>query len=88
MLLIQSYTVKHFMARAVCLIAIPAALYMGIFYIHLAVLNHSGPGDGFYSSAFQVSLKGNYLHASSTPKGKPTYITFQKETIQEVIKLF
>ncbi|XP_032796479.2 protein O-mannosyl-transferase 2 [Daphnia magna] len=63
-----SYTVKHFMARAICLIAMPTLLYMGIFYIHLAVLSNSGPGDGFYSSAFQVGLKGNYLHDGSTPR--------------------
>ncbi|XP_046641821.1 protein O-mannosyl-transferase 2-like isoform X1 [Daphnia pulicaria] len=63
-----TYTVKHFMARALCLIVIPTLLYMGIFYIHLAVLNNSGPGDGFYSSAFQVGLKGNYLHDGSTPR--------------------
>lgn len=65
----QSYTVKHFIARVLCLIIMPALLYMGIFYIHLEVLNNTGPGDGFYSSAFQISLKGNYLHTSSTPRG-------------------
>ena len=67
---IQSYTVKHFMARALCLIAFPAVLYMGIFYIHLQVLYLSGPGDGYFSSAFQTHLEGNFLHNASTPRGK------------------
>ena len=35
----QSYTVKHFVARGICLIALPLALYVTFFYIHLAVLN-------------------------------------------------
>lgn len=58
------------MARALCLIAFPAVLYMGIFYIHLQVLYLSGPGDGYFSSAFQTHLEGNFLHNASTPRGK------------------
>lgn len=58
------------MARVVCLVVLPAVLYTGIFYIHLAVLSNSGPGDGFYSSAFQISLNGNYLRNANTPKGE------------------
>lgn len=57
------------MARAVGLIAFPAVIYVAIFYVHLSILNLSGPGDGFYSSAFQTSLKNNYLYNASTPKG-------------------
>ena len=36
-----SYTVKHFLARAFCLIAIPVVLYVFFFYIHLKVLYKS-----------------------------------------------
>merc|ERR1711953_578094 len=32
------FTLKHFIARAVCLIAVPIVLYFLIFYIHLTVL--------------------------------------------------
>jgi len=35
---------------------------VGIFYIHLTLLNQTGPGDGFYSSAYQISLKGIIFH--------------------------
>ena len=62
------YTIKHFLARAVCLIAVPIALYVSIFYIHLTVLSRSGSGDGFYSSLFQSSLVGNRLYNASMPR--------------------
>jgi len=35
------HTVKHFIARAICLIALPIVLYITFFYIHLAVLYKS-----------------------------------------------
>lgn len=62
------FTVKQFLARAITLIVWPAFLYMFFFYIHLAILNHSGNGDGFYSSAFQSRLIGNSLHNASMPR--------------------
>ncbi|KAI4469035.1 dolichyl-phosphate-mannose--protein mannosyltransferase [Holotrichia oblita] len=61
-------TIKHLVARTVCLIIWPICLYMIFFYIHLAVLNRSGNGDGFYSSAFQSQLIGNSLHNASMPR--------------------
>ncbi|XP_031339515.1 LOW QUALITY PROTEIN: protein O-mannosyl-transferase 2 [Photinus pyralis] len=60
-------TLKHLIARAICLIIWPILLYVTFFYIHLAVLNRSGNGDGFYSSAFQSQLIGNSLHNASMP---------------------
>lgn len=65
----QTYTVKHFLARALCLIALPVALYVAIFYVHLRILHLGGEEDEFYSSAFQVSLKGNMFHNSTGPRG-------------------
>lgn len=62
------YTVKQFGARALTLIVWPTFLYMFFFYIHLVVLNRSGNGDGFYSSAFQSRLIGNSLHNASMPR--------------------
>lgn len=59
--------IKHFLSRALGLIVVPTALYLFYFYIHLAVLNKSGNGDGFYSSAFQSQLEGNPLHNASMP---------------------
>ncbi|XP_013407904.1 protein O-mannosyl-transferase 2 [Lingula anatina] len=60
--------VKHFLARAVCLIILPIILYIILFGIHLKILNETGTGDGFYSSAFQSTLKGNKLHGASMPE--------------------
>lgn len=63
-----TYTLKHFLARALCLIFLPALLYVFVFYIHLVVLSKSGSGDGFYSSAFQSQLEGNSLYNASMPR--------------------
>lgn len=62
------YSIKQLMARAVTLIVWPIFLYMLFFYIHLTVLNHSGNGDGFYSSGFQSRLIGNSLYNASMPR--------------------
>ncbi|NXP81113.1 POMT2 transferase, partial [Ramphastos sulfuratus] len=59
---------KHLLARVLCLILLPLALYTAIFAVHFAVLNKSGPGDGFFSSAFQSQLIGNNLHNVSVPE--------------------
>ncbi|KAG6811963.1 hypothetical protein H0H92_005067 [Tricholoma furcatifolium] len=48
--------VRHFMARAICLIVVPIAFYMIMFQIHFAILENSGDGDGFMSSEFQHTL--------------------------------
>ncbi|GJQ78343.1 hypothetical protein Trydic_g22172 [Trypoxylus dichotomus] len=61
-------TIRHLLARTAFLIIWPICLYMIFFYIHLAVLNRSGNGDGFYSSAFQSQLIGNSLHNASMPR--------------------
>ncbi|GAA5992900.1 hypothetical protein JCM10908_001396 [Rhodotorula pacifica] len=51
--------VRHFVARAICLIAVPAVFYIAMFAIHFAVLSNSGDGDGFMSSEFQHTLRGH-----------------------------
>lgn len=64
----QLETFKQLVCRAVTLIVWPLLLYMTFFYIHLQVLNRSGNGDGFYSSAFQSRLIGNSLYNASMPR--------------------
>ncbi|XP_033123188.1 protein O-mannosyl-transferase 2-like isoform X2 [Anneissia japonica] len=59
---------KHFFARVSCLIVLPVFCYLVIFFIHFKVLNHSGTGDGFYSSSFQSSLIGNNLYQAHMPE--------------------
>lgn len=59
--------IEHLVARVLCLIVLPILLYVTIFWIHLRQLDHTGNGDGFYSSSFQSQLIGNSLHNSSSP---------------------
>lgn len=59
---------RHLAARILCLILLPLALYALIFATHFTVLHKSGPGDGFFSSAFQSRLIGNNLHNASMPE--------------------
>ncbi|XP_059220092.1 protein O-mannosyl-transferase 2 isoform X3 [Stomoxys calcitrans] len=61
-------TLNQLLCRSLALIIWPICLYLMFFYIHLHILNHSGNGDGFYSSAFQSSLIGNSLHNASMPR--------------------
>ncbi|XP_067616158.1 protein O-mannosyl-transferase 2 isoform X2 [Eurosta solidaginis] len=61
-------TVKQMLFRALALILWPILLYVVFFYIHLEVLNRSGNGDGFYSSAFQSRLVGNSLYNAKMPR--------------------
>ncbi|TPX33342.1 dolichyl-phosphate-mannose---protein mannosyltransferase [Synchytrium microbalum] len=50
---------KHWIARILCLIMIPVAVYMTCFLLHFAILTRSGPGDAQMSSLFQAGLIGN-----------------------------
>lgn len=61
--------IKHFMARALCLIAIPVLFYMLMFWIHFLILSNPGDGDGFMSSEFQHTLRGRGM--SDTFAGEP-----------------
>lgn len=50
--------IKHFYARALCLILIPIVFYMAMFQIHFMILENSGEGDGFMTAEFQHTLGG------------------------------
>ena len=54
--------IKHFCARALCLIFIPIVFYLWMFSIHFSILRRSGGGDTFMSAQFQRSLHGNGIH--------------------------
>ncbi|KAL0074666.1 Dolichyl-phosphate-mannose-protein mannosyltransferase-domain-containing protein [Phycomyces blakesleeanus] len=53
--------VRHFLARAACLIALPVVVYMLMFGIHFHSLPNSGEGDGFMSPEFQQTLAGHSM---------------------------
>ncbi|KAH9264464.1 hypothetical protein BASA83_012051 [Batrachochytrium salamandrivorans] len=50
---------RHFMARAICLIIVPLAVYAFFFHIHFSVLYKKGTGSGFMSPEFQSTLFGS-----------------------------
>lgn len=58
---------KHFLARVLCLIMVPIFVYLFWFAVHFKMLPNTGPGDGFFSSAFQSTLKGNVLYKNVVP---------------------
>ncbi|KZT43999.1 glycosyltransferase family 39 protein [Sistotremastrum suecicum HHB10207 ss-3] len=51
--------IRHWVARAGCLIGLPIIVYLISFKLHFLILNHSGPGDAQMSSLFQAHLVGN-----------------------------
>ncbi|KAG0362241.1 Protein O-mannosyltransferase 2 [Gamsiella multidivaricata] len=51
--------IKHWVARAACLIALPFSVYVASFALHFAILRNSGTGDAQMSSLFQAGLRGN-----------------------------
>jgi dolichyl-phosphate-mannose-protein mannosyltransferase len=53
--------IKHFYARALCLILVPILFYMAMFQIHFMLLENSGEGDGFMSAEFQHTLGGRRM---------------------------
>ena len=69
---------RHWGARIACLIILPFLVYMAMFRIHFAILNHSGPGDSQMSSLFQANLVGNDF--GKNPLGK-------RESFQSFIPL-
>ncbi|KAA1476640.1 glycosyltransferase family 39 protein [Dentipellis sp. KUC8613] len=52
---------RHFVARALCLIVVPIVFYMLMFQIHFLILENSGDGDGFMSAEFQHTLGGHSM---------------------------
>jgi dolichyl-phosphate-mannose-protein mannosyltransferase len=67
--------VRHFVARAICLIALPVLFYMAMFEIHFLILSNSGEGDGFMSAEFQHTLRGHGMDDTFAGKNSPLLST-------------
>jgi dolichyl-phosphate-mannose-protein mannosyltransferase len=80
---LQEHFWRHFVARAIGLIAIPLVVYLSFFWIHFTILTHSGTGDSFMSPQFQESLAGNELLMNSV--GKSTTASSQYHHILIII---
>ncbi|XP_063234675.1 protein O-mannosyltransferase 1 isoform X2 [Bacillus rossius redtenbacheri] len=59
---------RDFLARAAVVAAVPASIYLAVFYVHLSVLGRAGPHDSIMTSAFQASLEGGL---ASITRGQP-----------------
>ena len=62
--------IRHFLARALCLIIVPILFYMAMFQIHFLILENSGEGDGFMTAEFQHTLGGRGMadtYAGTSP---------------------
>ncbi|XP_063529348.1 protein O-mannosyltransferase 1 [Cydia strobilella] len=57
--------------RLLVLVALPLAVYVGVFYAHLAMLPRAGPHDSVMTSAFQASLQGGL---ASITRGQPVHV--------------
>ncbi|KAF5387460.1 hypothetical protein D9757_007809 [Collybiopsis confluens] len=73
---------RHFMARALCLILIPITFYMIMFQIHFLILGSSGEGDGFMSSEFQHTLGGRGMQDTFADVAVNSEITIQHYNTQ------
>ncbi|KAF8505073.1 glycosyltransferase family 39 protein [Hysterangium stoloniferum] len=69
--------VRHFVARAICLIAVPILFYMSMFQIHFMILQSSGEGDGFMSSEFQHTLSGRKMADTLADVGIGSQVTIR-----------
>jgi len=68
----QDYFWRHFVARVIGLILVPAVIYLSFFWVHFAILTQSGSGDSFMSPAFQETLVGNEMLLRSQGEIKPS----------------
>ncbi|KAK8858417.1 hypothetical protein IAR55_002644 [Kwoniella newhampshirensis] len=69
--------IRHFAARTLCLIVVPATFYALMFKIHFWVLNESGDGDGFMSSEFQHTLQGHGMEDTYADVGLGSKISIR-----------
>ncbi|KAJ7308001.1 hypothetical protein JRQ81_008501 [Phrynocephalus forsythii] len=73
----------HLLARMLALVAVPVAMYLSFFYIHLALLYRSGPHDQIMSSAFQASLEGGLARIT---QGQPLEVAYGSQiTLRNVL---
>ncbi|XP_006813212.1 protein O-mannosyl-transferase 1-like [Saccoglossus kowalevskii] len=64
---------QHLVSYIGLLLLVPSLIYIGVFYVHLSILNQSGPHDDIMTSAFQATLQGGL---SSITKGQPLEVSY------------
>lgn len=53
--------IRHFLARALCLILVPIMIYFACFQVHFSVLRNYTESASSMSPEFQKTLRGNGL---------------------------
>lgn len=51
--------IKHVVARALALVAVPVTIYLSLFYVHFAQLRNDTSASGAVSPAFRLTLAGS-----------------------------
>jgi len=69
--------IKHFMARALCLIVIPLSIYIFFFYVHFTVLNKTGSGASFMSPEFETTFVNFTIPATQLQVGYGSEVTIR-----------
>ena len=70
---------KHLGARVLCLILLPAAIYMSVFKVHLNALTNKGNGAVFMSPEFQSTLNGAEVTSTWSDVGFGSKIILRHE---------
>lgn len=65
--LLKNLKIKDFLVKITIFTIIPFLIYFSSFAIHFKLVNQSGAGDPFMSSAFQKTLLGNEIIQNSKP---------------------
>ncbi|XP_074031169.1 protein O-mannosyltransferase rt isoform X2 [Leptinotarsa decemlineata] len=61
----------RFCIQSAVALTVALLVYLGVFYVHLSILNKAGPHDSIMTSAFQASLEGGL---ASITKGQPLQV--------------
>lgn len=68
------------LAEAAILVLLPVMVYVSAFWLHFALLTHSGDGDAFMSPKFQATLTGSPYYDASVHDGFwPKFIELNHE---------
>lgn len=75
----------RFLVQTLCILSVAFGVYIGIFYIHLNILNKAGPHDSIMTSAFQASLEGGL---ASITKGQPLLVAHGSQITLRLVNLY
>ncbi|ORZ24145.1 Dolichyl-phosphate-mannose-protein mannosyltransferase-domain-containing protein [Absidia repens] len=75
----------HWIGRAICLLFLPALIYLACFKIHFEVLYKTGTGDTDMTPLFQAHLEGNNLGDSALDIAFGSNITIRTVALDQTL---